>query len=311
MNRRPVWWLPLLCLLGALPALARAQSVAPFLWEVEGPQARHYLLGSVHLLPEAAAQLPDGLEQAYVRSAELMFESDIGALSKPDMQVRLLTAARAEKPLKAVIAPALYERLVRRAAEAQMPMTTCEAFRPWYCALMLEIFLNPYPGVDKTFYERALTDEKPVRWLEEPQAHLTLFTQMPEAQSEQVLAATVDELTDAGRRFADLRQLWQDGDAAQIEKMTTELQAKAPAVYERLLAARNRAWLPKLQSAFDGDKVQLVIVGAGHLYGADGLVALLREKGYRLQPAAGPTPPAETPQPVPAAPPPLARLRLR
>lgn len=313
MNALRRWFLlPLLCLLAAAPALAQESSRAPFLWEVEGARTRHYLLGSVHLLPADAEQLPDGLEQAYLRSAELMFESDIGALASPDLQSKLLAAAKADKPLKASIAPALYERLVRRAGAVGMPMALCEPFRAWFCALSLELFSYQHAGfradlgIDQQFFQRAMTDEKPVHWLEEPQAHLALFTDITPPASEQFLAATVDELIENGSEPQDMLRIWREGDGAALETMAAQLKTRAPAVHERLLAARNRAWLPRLQAALGGDKAQLVVVGAAHLYGPDGLVALLRQKGFRVQPAAEsrPAPPEAVLQPQ-------ARLRLR
>jgi len=297
----------LLLLCAVLPGRARAQADAPFLWEIEGPKATHYLLGSLHLLPEAAAQLPDALERAYLRADELMFESDIGTLSAPDTQLKLLAAAKAERPLKASIAPPLYERLRHRAESVQMPMTVCEPFRAWFCALTLELFsyqsegFRPEYGIDQQFYRRAIADDKPLHWLEELPAHLALFTAMPEAQAEQFLAATVDELTGAGSEPAELLRMWQAGDSAALEQMTAELKTQAPALYERLLVARNRAWLPRLQAALDGPAVQLVVVGAAHLYGPDGLIALLQQKGYRLRPVAR----------APVEPEPQARAPLR
>lgn len=281
-----------LALCAILPGRAGAQADAPFLWEVEGPKVRHYLLGSLHLLPEAAAELPDALERAYLRADELMFESDIATLSAPHTQLTLLAAAKGERPLKASIAPPLYERLRRRAEAVRMPMAVCEPFRAWFCALTLEIFsyqnegFRPEFGLDQQFFQRAVADDKPLHWLEEPPAHLALFTGMPEAQAEQFLAATVDELTGVGSEPAELLRMWKAGDSAALEQMTVELKAQAPALYERLLVARNRAWLPRLQAALDGPAVQLIVVGAAHLYGPDGLIALLQQKGYRLRPVA-------------------------
>ncbi len=50
--------------------------------------------------------------------------------------------------------------------------------------------------------------------------------------------------------------------------------------FEReMLADRNRAWLPRLEAHFTTPEV-FVAVGAGHLYGADGLLALLRARGF-------------------------------
>lgn len=297
----------LLCaagLLAAQPTLAGAE--APFLWELQGPKATHYLLGSFHLLPESASPLPPAFDRAYAASAGLVLETDIAALSEPDLQLRLLAAAKADKPLKTQIPAPLYERLVRRAAEVEMPVSVCDPFKPWFCAMSLELFayqrdgFRPDLGIDQQMFDRAVADQKPVQWLEQPDAHLSLFTDMPATQSEQFLAATVDQLTEAGQSPETLLQLWKSGDAAGMEKLVRDLKARSPATYERLLAGRNRAWLTRLAPMLDADRAQLVVVGAAHLYGPDGLVSLLQQRGYRVQPVSEDAAPV-TPEPQPAA----------
>ena len=44
----------------------------------------------------------------------------------------------------------------------------------------------------------------------------------------------------------------------------------------------NRNWLPKIEEFLRGDKNTIVIVGAGHLVGKDGVVELLRKKGLKV-----------------------------
>ena len=51
-----------------------------------------------------------------------------------------------------------------------------------------------------------------------------------------------------------------------------------------LFTNRNAAWLPKLDHLFRRPGDHFVAVGAGHLLGSDGLVALLRARGYQLVP---------------------------
>jgi hypothetical protein len=53
-------------------------------------------------------------------------------------------------------------------------------------------------------------------------------------------------------------------------------------VYQRLLVGRNRAWLPKIEALFSRPGHAFVVVGAAHLVGPDGLVAMLKAKGYQL-----------------------------
>ena len=53
-------------------------------------------------------------------------------------------------------------------------------------------------------------------------------------------------------------------------------------MYQRLLVDRNKAWLPKLEVLFARPRPAFVVVGAAHLVGTDGLIAMLRAKGYTI-----------------------------
>jgi uncharacterized protein YbaP (TraB family) len=53
-------------------------------------------------------------------------------------------------------------------------------------------------------------------------------------------------------------------------------------MYQKLLLDRNRAWLPKIEALFSRPKSAFVVVGAAHLVGSDGLLAMLRARGYTV-----------------------------
>ena len=55
-----------------------------------------------------------------------------------------------------------------------------------------------------------------------------------------------------------------------------------PDLYERLNSARNRAWMPVIEELLVGPRDAMVIVGAMHLVGEDGIVEMLRQKGYTV-----------------------------
>lgn len=278
----------------ALLAFCAAAPAAdsPFLWQVKGPRATHYLQGSVHMLPESAAALPPALEAAYAAAEGVVFESDIAALSSPELQEQMLDAAKESDPagLPARIRPALYQKLQKRIAEWDLPANVCDAFKAWFCAMTLEVLsatragFSPEYGIDERYFARAQADGKTIGWLEEPGQQLGLFTQMPEAPAAQFLAATLDELTDASLGPDTLLKTWQTGDAGAMEKVLRDFRMRYPDAYLRLLANRNRAWLPRLAALLDGEHPQLVIAGAAHWIGPDGIVAALRARGFDVRP---------------------------
>ena len=48
-----------------------------------------------------------------------------------------------------------------------------------------------------------------------------------------------------------------------------------------MLGARNRQWLPKIEALLNEDRDYLVVVGALHFVGRDGLLALLKSHGHK------------------------------
>jgi uncharacterized protein len=75
---------------------------------------------------------------------------------------------------------------------------------------------------------------------------------------------------------------WQTGDAAGIDKFLNEATSEAPAIMQRMVTDRNRNWLPKIEGLLRGGKNAMVIVGAAHLVGKEGVVELLRQQGLKV-----------------------------
>jgi uncharacterized protein YbaP (TraB family) len=292
-----VKFLPVLFALLAVPALAADglvdASQAPFLWQVQGPKALHTLMGSVHLLPASAHPLPASLERAYTASRALLLETDLNALSDPELQTRMLAAARDDRAggLKARIGAPLYAKLQKRAEKLGMPLPACADLRGWFCALTLELFplqqaeFTSEYGLDQYFYARALEDGRPIAGLESAAQQTELFTGITDALSTQMIRESLDDKAYASQTPAELLRLWRTGDVAALEKLMKDMKKQYPQLYERLLAARNRAWIPVLVQQLNGEAPTLVIVGAGHVVGPDGLLALLRTKGFEVKPA--------------------------
>ena len=83
--------------------------------------------------------------------------------------------------------------------------------------------------------------------------------------------------------FADVIEAWKTGDAAKIEPLLLEITKKYPAVQKKFLTDRNRVWLPKIEELLARDKNVLIVVGMAHLVGSDGVVQLLKKKGFRVE----------------------------
>ena len=74
---------------------------------------------------------------------------------------------------------------------------------------------------------------------------------------------------------------WRGGDLRALEKEFLKERAKSPELYDALLGVRNRQWLPKIEALLKEDRDYLVVVGALHFVGRDGLLALLKSNGHK------------------------------
>lgn len=275
---------------------------APFLWELQGPAAKHYLAGSVHLLPPSAYPLPVALERAYAVSRELILETDPGALASPPLQREMLDRGSSPKGLRAEVGDAMYAEVRKQAARLSVPESVCDAFKPWFCALSLGVLsfrqagFDPALGVDQHFYRRAIEDGRELRWLESPLDQLDLFSTMSEATAGHFLASTLEQLDDPRYGIENLVRQWRENDTAGVAVIVEEMRVASPEVYRRLLAERNAAWMPQLLERFRGQTPVLVLVGATHLIGPEGLIARLNAAGLRPRPVSDEAPaPAEAP----------------
>src|SRR4051812_38508896 len=85
------------------------------------------------------------------------------------------------------------------------------------------------------------------------------------------------------KKKSSVKQLtgaWRNGDAATIERLVMADVKNDPVMYDRLLISRNRTWLPKIEALFSRPRHAFVVVGAAHLVGPDGIVSMLKARGY-------------------------------
>ena len=248
-----------------------------------------YLLGSIHFMQQDAYPLGSAIEAAYERSEILMFETDISGLDQA--AVALMTAGSLEEgvALEDVITPELYDDVTDHLESLGHDASAFKRMKPWMVALSLtslELMRAGYlgsEGIDAHFSSRASADGKQQRWLETIDEQIALFTELTEEEGEEFLAYTLVEVETVIPFVGEIVDAWRAGDAKRLEAMLAEGFEEHPEMFERMVTNRNRNWLPAIEALFDGPADAMVVVGALHLVGDEGLVALLRAKGYEVE----------------------------
>jgi len=270
---------------------AAAAHAKTFAWKVAGKGGAVYLVGSVHLLSSDFYPLQPPLDAAYKDSDLLLEEVDMAELADPVSQMALLSKGMlsSSTPLDTLISPTTYALLVKRAEALGVPAAPFKMLKPWMAALTLvqlewqQAGFDPQLGLDKHFYDRAKAEGKTTQGLETSEYQVSRLDGLSMEQQERLLAESVKELDEEKANMKKLVDGWHAGDVAAVERIVlSELKAE-PALYQRLLVERNRNWLPKIEALFLRQRHALVVVGAAHLVGPDGLIAALKAKGYTVE----------------------------
>jgi uncharacterized protein len=263
-----------------------------FAWKVTDPQGVvMYLVGSVHLLTKDFYPLNPALERAYKDSELLVEEVDIAELSGAGSQMSMLTRGiqPSSKPLDTVLSAATMALLSKKAQDVGLPIEALKQFKPWMIALTIEAMewqkagFDPELGLDKHFYNQAQADGKTVQALETIDYQISRFDEMPLDLQDHLLAETLKSIDTEQTSMSRLIESWRTGDAAAVERIVLKDLQQEPQLYQRLLVERNRNWLPKLEALFAQRTRAMVVVGAAHLVGPDGLVAMFRTRGYKVE----------------------------
>ena len=138
-------------------------------------------------------------------------------------------------------------------------------------------------GLDRHFYDQARTDGKQVQGFETVEFQISRLDGIAIDQQERILAETLKNLDSELSNLTTLVQAWKVGDAAAVERIVLADVKQEPVLYQRLLVERNKTWMPEIEKFFARARPAFVVVGAAHLVGPDGLLALLSAKGYRVE----------------------------
>ena len=284
--------LPAIAALVAIAVLAPLHAAGHnFLWKATGRGGVLYLVGSVHVLSQDYYPLDPVLESSFKDSDLLVKEVDLGEMLAPESQLQVLTRGMlpADQTLDKVLSPSTYALVTKTVGGIGAPMEALHRFKPWMLAVALEGLVlqqagfDPNLGLDKHFYDLAQGAGKPVQGLETVEYQLSRFDEMTMAQQDRFLADTLKELDTEKASVSKIADAWKSGNAPMVEEFVLKDLKSDPAMYQRLLVERNRNWLPKLEALFGRPGHAFVVVGAAHLVGPDGLLQMLKAKGYTVE----------------------------
>jgi len=289
------FWLTLLAAgfsLGSFAQKSSGSAANTLLWKVTGKDLSKpsYIFGTMHMICANDIELSDSLKSAIKNSDKVYLELDMDDMMQM-MSAMMHMNMRGDTSLSDLLSPADYKK-VKEYFEKKgslIPFTMMERYKP----LLIESMILEQSEkcdnmivIEQLVMEQANRYGKEIKGLETFAYQLGIFDQIPYKTQAQQLVKMVDEAESGKDDDKDEMKMLTDAYRSQELSKMDELTKDDPGIgafTDILLYDRNANWAKKLQDIMANNSV-VVAVGAGHLPGKKGVLNLLKEAGYKVEP---------------------------
>ncbi|MGN7723160.1 TraB/GumN family protein [Chitinophaga sp. 22620] len=282
MIKRTFATLAVLCLL--LPAFAQ-QSL---LYKVSGKGLKQpsYVYGTIHLICPDDFFLPPHLQKAFDQSKSIYLEIDMDDPAMMATMLGRLQETDEQYSLEKAFRPDDYRKLGKYLKDSMnMDVTIFKKMKPLVIlSMILPKMLNCPTAVayETKFVSMAKEQQKPVLGLEGLDDQIDVFDAFPDTLEARMIMDYINDLPKQKAIYSRMVAAYKKQDIQQLHNFLGE--SPEFAGYEdKLVYDRNRNWIPVMEKAMQQETV-LFGCGAMHLGGDQGVVELLRKRGYKVEP---------------------------
>jgi uncharacterized protein len=246
-----------------------------------------YLLGSVHVGPRADSRLTPDVAAAVDAASTVVLEARTPGFLESVWLLAQLGTLPDDQRLSEVVAPETWKRLEPRLAKLGLPRFVVERLAPWTVSMLLmatELDAQGYSdrtGIDGLVQSRATARDKRLRYMETAESQLRLFADLSLELQERMLSEQLR--TGQSQSFDDLERAYRNGDLDALQALLVSEFEGYPQLKKRILDDRNLRFADFTLRLLEKPSVSLVVAGAGHMVGPNGLPALLRQRGARVR----------------------------
>jgi len=260
------------------------------LWRVsKAGSAPSYVFGTIHLADPRVLDIPDPVSRALARSRRYYMESIQGVREA----ARLFEAGQFddERRLEPLIGADAYAKVAAMLRERSVPDDVIARLKPWAALTNLTVTPEDYEGVtlDQKLLELARARKLRVVGLEGIEEQIAVFDRIPLDTQVALLRHSLDHRDELAAMIEPTIQAWMKRDLEGIHRAGYRAAERYPEVAEhyrvlhrrvvenRSIVMAHRLFMPLREGG------NFVAVGANHLYGGEGMLALIEKQGYRVE----------------------------
>jgi len=260
------------------------------LWKIEGNNLKvpSYLFGTIHLIKSDNFFLPDGFAKAFEESKSVIFEIDMNKMNDVSEQMKLLPSLlmKGDTSLKDLITEEEYKKVREYFNEKHLPLFLFEKVKPMFLTMFTEGDFNPssLKNGDYVSYEMEISkmvkeQNKNTGGLETIEYQVSVLDSIPYKYQAKMLMKSINNEDQDSSKMVDMYDLYLDQNISALQQ---SIESDDISKYDKiLLNNRNNNWIPRMTDYMRKGQT-LFAVGAGHLGGEHGVIALLRKAGYKV-----------------------------
>jgi uncharacterized protein len=278
---------------------AKLENTEALLWKVEKSGAEpSYLFGTIHIPDKRVAVLSAKVQTAFDSAKTVALEvanTSDAALVEAMTKVPGLLAYSDGSTLKGQLTDDEFQKVQRLVAKSGLPGEAAVMLKPWLISMLLSItdcqrsqMSAGRDALDKRLEKEAAKRGATVVGLETVESQLTAMANVPNDQQIQMLKSSLAYADRADDMIETLVQMYlkrEIGASMPFEQALGEKSGVPASAYDgfikMLLVDRNAKMRDAAKPLFDKGQA-FVAIGALHLPGKTGIVALLREAGYTV-----------------------------
>lgn len=261
-----------------------------FLWQFDAGSSRVYLAGSVHVMKQSLWPLPSQFDRAFDTAQSLAVEVNTNTLAPDVIRQKFRQAAQlpAGDSIGGVLRTTTLNSVTRYLRSQTMSLDDVEATKPVMLATQLAVArlgalgYLPEFGLEQHFTNAAGT--RPILELETLDQQLEVLTSPPLPVQDEMLAETIEQMDTIEPIVTAMIVAWFSGDDREFGRLFDLETGNSPeiqAFVRRLLQDRNVGMAEKITGYLNAPGTTFVLVGAAHLIGPEGIVALLDARGLQ------------------------------
>lgn len=279
----------------ASQSLAQGNDRRGFLWEIRKGNQVGLLFGTIHVGRPEFYPLPKGRLAHLQRANVIVLEADISDTARAIAATQKYAVYPESVPgLEKRLPAELKARIDALLARNQLDAAPLMRLKPWMLANVLALFeaaqagYMPALAVEAYLARLAASENKPVLELEGIEQQFELFEQAPWATQLAFLDEAVKAVeTRAARREVNrIVQAWETADRPALERLLAEMRSQSTVgarfTVDTILLGRHPQMVRRIESMLADGRIYLFAVGSLHLIGPQGLVEMLRARGFTV-----------------------------